>query len=78
MEILFSKNAKKSILSLDKKFYERVLNAIENIPAGDIKPLKNYSSAYRLRVGDYRVLYTLKEDILKIDDILPRGSAYKK
>ena len=33
---------------------------------------------YRLRVGDLRVLFTLEEDLVTINDIQPRGQIYKR
>lgn len=32
---------------------------------------------YRLRVQDWRVIFRIDQDILWIDDIAPRGSAYE-
>jgi len=34
---------------------------------------------YRLRVGDYRISYTINDDILVIEviEVMPRGGAYK-
>jgi mRNA-degrading endonuclease RelE of RelBE toxin-antitoxin system len=47
------------------------------IPVGDIKKLKGFTVAYRLRVGDWRILFDMGADIT-ITNILPRGEAYKK
>lgn len=71
---LFLKNYKK----LDKPTRKRILKSIDSLPEGDIRKLKGYSDKYRLRIGNYRVLFTLKSDIIQIDDILPRGQAYKR
>ena len=43
-----------------------------------IKRLKGIEEAYRLRVGDLRVLFTLENDTIYIDNIIPRGQAYKR
>lgn len=32
---------------------------------------------YRLRVQDWRILFRIEDDILHIDEIEPRGSAYE-
>lgn len=32
---------------------------------------------YRLRVQDWRVIFRIEQNILWIDDIAPRGSAYE-
>jgi len=77
MEIIYSKQAAKVINKLNNPFKKNIREAIEKLPAGDVKKLKSYTNAYRLRVGDYRILYDVNGNI-EITDILPRGSAYKK
>lgn len=46
---------------------------------GDIKQMQGYSSYYRLRVGDYRVIYTVNDDVLlvRVVEIGNRGDIYK-
>lgn len=78
MKIEYAKKAVKYINSSDKSTKQRLKEAIEKIPHGDIKKLKGLESEYRLRVGDLRVLFTLKEDLVTINDIKPRGQAYKR
>ncbi|MDE7267947.1 MAG: type II toxin-antitoxin system RelE/ParE family toxin [Lachnospiraceae bacterium] len=64
--------------SVDKSTKKRLKDAIEKIPFGDVKKLQGAENGYRLRVGDLRVLFTLENDIIFIDNIIPRGQAYKK
>lgn len=52
--------------------------AIEKIPFGDIKKLQGIDNGYRLRVGDLRVLFSIEDDRIYIDNIIPRGQAYKR
>lgn len=78
MQIEYSKEAIKHIKSLDKPMRSRVLSAIEKIPSGDIKKLVGLENDYRLRVGDYRILFSKSENIIIIKDVLPRGQAYKR
>ena len=57
----------------------RIISAIEKIPEGDIVKLQGLSG-YRLRVGNYRVLYDINGiiiDIIDIIDIGNRGEIYK-
>jgi mRNA interferase RelE/StbE len=52
--------------------------AIEAIPSGDIKPLKGSDGSFRLRVGDWRIIFSyVSEDIILIEKIAPRGEVYK-
>ena len=77
MQIIYSKQAAKAIDDINNPFKKNIKEAIEKLPAGDVKKLKGFSNAYRLRVGNYRILYDITDKI-EINDILPRGKAYKK
>lgn len=78
MQIEYSKKAVKYINSADKPIKGRLKEAIEKIPLGDIKKLQGVDNGYRLRVGDLRVLFSIEDDIIYIDNILPRGQVYKR
>lgn len=78
MHIEYSKNAVKYINASDKPTKRRLKEAIEKIPSGDIKKLQGIDNGYRLRVGDLRVLFSIEDDIMYIDNIIPRGQAYKR
>lgn len=76
--IIYTKSAKKNIKSLDDHIKDRIKIGIEKIPLGDIKKLQGYSNLYRLRIGDYRVIYQVQDEMIIIDAVLPRGEAYKR
>ncbi len=79
-KIEIEKPALKFIAKQPKPQRERLLAAIHALPeTGDIKPLAGYKSVYRLRVGDYRVIYTLNNDILLVTvvNVGNRGDVYK-
>ncbi len=78
MEIEYKRNAVKYINVADKPTKKRLKEAIEKIPLGDIKKLTGLDNAYRLRVGNLRVLFSLEDEKIIINDILPRGQAYKR
>jgi mRNA interferase RelE/StbE len=44
--------------------------------ANNVKALKGEPGVFRLRVGDWRVLYTDEGEILAVIRVAPRGSAY--
>ena len=77
MKIVLEKDAQKHIKEKDKPTRQRIKDAIMKLPAGDIKKLRG-GSEFRLRIGDYRVLFRIEDDIIIIRDVLPRGEAYKK
>ena len=50
-----------------------------NFPnVSNIKKLTNFEPAYRLRIGDYRVLFDIKNDNIVIGRVLHRKESYKK
>jgi len=50
------------------------------LPDGDVKKIKGYKDLFRLRVGDYRVIFTIndKDLIIIVLTIGNRGEIYKK
>ena len=78
MRIEYTREAIKHISKMDKPTKQRLKNAIEKLPAGDVKKLQGYLVDYRLRVGDLRVIFSVEDDIITVKDVLPRGQAYKR
>ncbi len=79
--IILKKRAKKFIDSLPLPEKKRLVRAIELLPDGeDIKKLKGHDDLLRLRVGNYRVIYTVNngELIVCVIDAGNRGDIYKK
>ena len=76
MKPIYSKRAAKAINKINNPYKQNIKEAIEKLPAGDIRKLQGYNIAYRLRVGDYRILFDM-DGYIEIIDVLPRGSAYK-
>lgn len=75
----FKPRAIKDLQSLPKQVQKKILLKIEllqNNLTGDIKKLTNFTPEYRLRVGDYRVLFELEESIIVIYRIKHRKNAY--
>ena len=77
MNVIFSKQALKALTKMDATTKRRIKKGINAIPDGDIKKLKEYSSMYRLRVGDWRILFTIDGSTLTVANILTRGDAFK-
>jgi mRNA interferase RelE/StbE len=44
--------------------------------AGDVKRLTDFSPEYRLRVGDWRVLFNVDGDTISIEHVTHRSDAY--
>lgn len=80
-KIIIKKKAKKFIDRLPKNERVRIVRAIEMLPNGeDIKKLKGHNDLMRLRVGEYRIIYTVDngELIVYIIDADNRGEVYKR
>lgn len=75
----YRKSAKKFILSQTKTNAIRLFTAIEQLPNGDVKPIKGKKKPplYRLRVGKYRVIFCYINGITTIIDADNRGDIYK-
>ena len=79
--IVLKKRAKKFLDGLTDKERRRIISAIRLLPDGeDIKKLKGYSDLFRLRIGDYRVIYTVKNGqcVILVMDIGNRGQIYNR
>ena len=81
--IVIEKLAEKFIVKLPKPEKERVLKAIYQLHKGnDIKELKGKKNKglYRLRVGNYRIVYTVDNGklIVYVVDADNRGDIYKR
>jgi len=53
------------------------LDALQNGWQGDVKKLAGQTGKYRLRVGNYRVLFTLENDLIFIHQVKDRKDAYR-
>ena len=80
-KILLKKRAKKFIDKMPMNEKRRVVAAIERLPQGeDIKRLKGYDGLMRLRVGEYRIIYTVDngELVVYVIDAGNRGQIYNR
>ena len=78
--ILIDKPAQKFILRQPPEQQKRILIAISKLPdEGDRKQLKGNPGYYRLRVGDYRIIYTVehKQLIVRVVTAGNCGDVYK-
>ena len=79
--VAFEKAAVKFLRKQNQSTQERLMRAIRQPPNGaDIKKLQGYDYLYRARVGNMRILYSVKEElkIINIENIDNRGDVYKR
>jgi mRNA interferase RelE/StbE len=78
-ETVFKPRAIKDLQSLPRSMAQRVVEKVEalrNDLAGDVKRLTNFTPEYRLRVGDYRVLFEVEASQVIIYRVKHRSDAY--
>jgi mRNA interferase RelE/StbE len=79
-DVEFKPRAIKDLQALPKRERARVVSKIEALRtdlAGDVKRLTAHTPEYRLRVGDYRVLFEVEDSKLIVYRVLPRDKAYR-
>nr|WP_138146989.1 type II toxin-antitoxin system RelE/ParE family toxin [Bathymodiolus heckerae thiotrophic gill symbiont] len=62
---------------MDCRYQEKVFNAIEKLPKGDVVKLNGFIDKYRLRVGFLRILFVMENGNIEIYKIEKRGDIYK-
>jgi mRNA interferase RelE/StbE len=79
-DIEIKPRALKDLRQLDATQRKRVVQKIESMAnglGGDIKQLTNFTPEYRLRVGDYRVLFEMESAKIVIYRVRHRREAYE-
>jgi mRNA interferase RelE/StbE len=70
----------KSLRRLGRRDRERIQAAIGKLPGGDVKRLRGPERLWRLRIGQWRVIFG-RQDAARVIDVLairPRGRAYRR
>jgi mRNA interferase RelE/StbE len=67
----------RAIPDADTKKLHAAILALRDGLKGDVKRLKNFTPEYRLRVGNWRVLFEVEEARIVICRILHRRDAYR-
>lgn len=79
-DVQFKPRAVRDIERLPSRIQAQVLARIEEMSndlKGDVKRLTNFTPEFRLRVGDYRVLFEVEEKTIVIYRIRHRREAYR-
>ena len=82
-EIVLARSARKELQALSHTVAERILEKVELLasnprPSGCQK-LRGHSSLWRIRVGEYRVIYSIDDNnhIVDVSVIRHRSEAYR-
>ena len=81
MKINVRKSAIKDLKKIDvakrERIHHKILELAQFPEVSNIKRLTNFEPAYRLRVGDYRVLFDVTDDAVEIGRVLHRKESYQ-
>lgn len=82
-QVLIHRRAEKVLKRLEGDLLERMRRVIRNLssepfPEG-VKKLAGQENLYRVRVGDWRIIYAVEKDrlIVLVLEIAPRSGSYK-
>ena len=82
-QIIIHRKAEKTIKRLRGDLLERTRQAIRSLaenprPVG-YKKIVGYDNLYRIRVGDWRIIYAIENEnlIVLVLEVAPRGRAYR-
>jgi len=77
-DIRYHRAAEKYLDSQTNATRERIMDAIDDLPEGDVIKLKG-RKGFRLAIGGFRVLFDYFDDsTIDVITIAPRGDVYKK
>lgn len=83
IKVLVKKEISDKIEGFSSDLKNRIKEALEELETTwpmvrlDIKKLKGYDNNYRVRVGDYRILFFRESGTAKVYDVSRRGDVYK-
>lgn len=83
-KVVISKSAQKEISKLPVKeilkIKETILGLADNPRPYGVKKLEGFDEFYRIRKGNYRIIYTIEDDILTVEvlKVGNRKDVYKR
>lgn len=82
-DLAYSRTAEKQLTKIPHQTALRILEGCERLkktPFPDekhVKKIKGYSGLYRLRVGEYRIVFTISKSIIQIVAVISRQDFQK-
>lgn len=79
----YSRDAARTLARIDRATSRRIRDKIEQLAVepealvNNVQALKGPGGLKRLRVGDWRVLFTETLVVIAVQKVAPRGSAYE-
>jgi len=85
MRVIYRRDPIKTLRRMPRAKAEDIAAAIRRVaadpsaPNNNLRALKGVSNGFRVRVGNWRVSYTVdwEADVMDVFEIAPRGGAYR-
>ena len=81
MKLKIRKSAIKDLNKIDhvvrKRLHVKIQDLADFPEVSNVKKLTNFEPAYRVRIGDYRILFDVNEDVIEIGRVLHRKDCYE-
>lgn len=81
VKVLYKASVRRDLKKIDQKSVERILREIRNVLGNNPKSGEalhgEFVGLYKLRIGDYRVIYALLEQDVLVLRIRHRSKAYE-
>jgi mRNA interferase RelE/StbE len=85
VQIVIARNTGKVLVRMQPAKAKDMREAIDKVaadptaPNNNLRPLKGVPNGFRIRVGDWRVSFTLDRQagVMSVFEIAPRGGAYR-
>jgi mRNA interferase RelE/StbE len=78
-EVFYLPDAVASLKRMSSEVSRRIVNKVERMRhglTGDVKRLRAFVPNYRLRVGDWRVLFEIEGNAIVVHEVKHRSEAY--
>jgi mRNA interferase RelE/StbE len=78
-QVRYAKAVVRTLEKMSPDVRRRIRSKVERLSdglGGDVKRLTNFSPEYRLRVGDWRVLFNVDGDTISVEHVSHRSQAY--
>ena len=80
LSVFFTPRARKDLHNLPQTDRRQLLERIESYAAtrtGDVAALKDLPGSFRLRWGDWRVIFSVSGDVMTVKRVRHRREAYR-
>ena len=82
MNVILKPSAARYLERMNEPMKGKVLAGLRKLEQeplqGDIRPFQGQENLYRCRLGNYRIVFEIMDDVIVVERIGPRGDVYKR